>query len=54
MTRINECIDDDIERLKLCLKEEIAYDQKIMPDDVDVDIDNMSYCQLMILTKTHV
>jgi len=51
VTRINEIIDDDVNRMKLQLKEEIAYNKGIMPDDVDMNIDSMSYCQLMLVLE---
>lgn len=51
VARINEIIDDDVNRMKLQLKEEIAYNEGIMPDDVDMNIDSMSYCQLMMVLE---
>jgi len=48
VTRINQYIDDDVNRMKLQLKEQIAYNNGTMPEDVDMNIDRMSYCQLML------
>lgn len=51
VARINQYIDDDVNRMKLQLKEQIAYNKGIMPEEVDMNIDSMSYCQLMMVLE---
>ena len=41
-------IDDDVRNMRTTFHEAVAYDKGIMPEQVDMNIDNMSYLELIV------
>lgn len=51
-TSINKRIDDDVKQMRVAIKEFLAYENDISPDQVDADIDSMSYMELKRLEES--
>ena len=48
VNEISKKIDDDVRNMRTMFREAVAYDKGIMPEDVDMNIDEMSYLELIV------